>query len=272
MKKLLFPTDFSPVANHALSFAARVARQLEAKLVVLHAFHFHLLEADLLPVPVGQALRHGDLELATQRAEHFVQQQLRRVGEDISTEVQLVFGQAREQILRAARHQHPDLIIMGTSGASHARHRFFGSVTQAVMLHADCPVLAVPPGIRFDQIKRIGYATDLKARTPHSFETLGHVAEMLGAEVQCVHIETRRSQSMPMGLSLNRSLEPFMPPVKVVPHAQVIAGLKKFIHREHIDLLAMVPHQRYFPQNLWSKSMTRRMVLEAEVPILSVRA
>ncbi|MEL6274345.1 MAG: universal stress protein, partial [Bacteroidota bacterium] len=38
MQRILFPTDFSDAANHAFSYALRVAQVLNAKIIVFHAY------------------------------------------------------------------------------------------------------------------------------------------------------------------------------------------------------------------------------------------
>jgi len=38
MKRILVPTDFSPAAENATAYAAQLARQIEASLVLLHVY------------------------------------------------------------------------------------------------------------------------------------------------------------------------------------------------------------------------------------------
>jgi nucleotide-binding universal stress UspA family protein len=52
-------------------------------------------------------------------------------------------GEPAEQILRVAREEKADLIVMGTHGRRGWRHAVLGSVAEAVMRQAMCPVLTV---------------------------------------------------------------------------------------------------------------------------------
>jgi len=68
------------------------------------------------------------------------------IGAPWLPEPQLVItvGKPEEEILKIARQQSADLIVMGTHGLSGYRKMFFGSTTERVLRHATTPVLAVP--------------------------------------------------------------------------------------------------------------------------------
>ncbi|MDP5171151.1 MAG: universal stress protein [Bacteroidia bacterium] len=274
MKRFLFPTDFSPVANQALAFCTHLAHRLGAEIIVMHAHDNQLLETDLLPFHIAKALNLGEHNDATEQAQKYVETLMRRVGKQVPFEVRILYGYPREEILNTCQQDHPDMIVMGTTGATNAVESFFGSTTSAVMLHSGCPVLAVPPGTQYRDISKIAYATDFKE--PHSriFYELSRLAKMLEAEIFCVHVETVHVSEKEQ----HSQFFPSLPPVEydqmslhVIHNHNVIEGLKEFIDQNEVGLLAMQPHERHFPQRLWKKSITRQMVLQSEVPVLSIR-
>ncbi len=55
-----------------------------------------------------------------------------------------VIGTAAENILGEARNGHYDLIVLGRRGLSTLGEIFLGSVSQAVLHRAPCPVVLVP--------------------------------------------------------------------------------------------------------------------------------
>jgi nucleotide-binding universal stress UspA family protein len=67
----------------------------------------------------------------------------RRTG--IPASAILVEGLPTDEILRAARHQRADLIVLGTHGRTGLRRAFMGSVAERVVSQACCPVLMVRP-------------------------------------------------------------------------------------------------------------------------------
>lgn len=60
-------------------------------------------------------------------------------------EVETRVGSPTEEILKFLGKAAPDLMIVGRKSRSIATHLFLGSVADAVVHHANCPVLVVPP-------------------------------------------------------------------------------------------------------------------------------
>lgn len=63
----------------------------------------------------------------------------RMAGLVVKTEVFL--GVAYEEILKFAKHQNADVIVMGTHGRSGIQRFFVGSVAEAVLRQSSCPVI-----------------------------------------------------------------------------------------------------------------------------------
>ncbi len=64
-------------------------------------------------------------------------------GEDIVVQVHHSEGDAAPGVLEWATKLKPDLIVMGTHGRRGAKRFFLGSVTEAVVRRAPCPVLTL---------------------------------------------------------------------------------------------------------------------------------
>ena len=58
-------------------------------------------------------------------------------------EHRLVLGVASEDIVRIADEEEADLIVIGTHGRTGLKRVLMGSVAEAVMRHANCPVLTL---------------------------------------------------------------------------------------------------------------------------------
>ncbi len=138
-RSILCPVDFSAHAAHALRHAAALAGLARARLTVAWVTDPLLAQAAVVYVldPHGEQAR-ADLR-------EFVAATL-PIGAPWLPEPQLVItvGKPEEEILKIARQQSADLIVMGTHGLSGYRKMFFGSTTERVLRHATTPVLAVP--------------------------------------------------------------------------------------------------------------------------------
>jgi nucleotide-binding universal stress UspA family protein len=140
MRKIVVATDFSTAARPAFAAALDSARRDGARLVVLHVM--------VPPSPfVGGDLPGSWLELeARARADAerrlaAAVSQAERAG--IATTGTLVKGAPAEVIVRVARREGADLIVIGTHGRSGLGRLFMGSVAARVLATATCPVLTV---------------------------------------------------------------------------------------------------------------------------------
>lgn len=273
MKRFLIPTDFSPVANQALAFGIHLAKKMKAEISVLHVFDHQLLETDLIPFHIDEALAKGELPQAEEQVGLHVETFMRKEGLDVPFEVILQDGFPKEQIQNICLEGFFDLIIMGTTGATNRLESFFGSTTSAVMLHASCPVLAIPPNSSFQTIDKVAYATDFNEPNSRNFYQLNQFSRTLGAKIHAVHVETKAVSEIELAEKefLLPEMEFDQIPVHIVRGKHIVDGLQQFIAEEGIQLLAIEPHHHRFPQLLWKPSVTRTMVLTAQIPILSIR-
>ena len=70
-----------------------------------------------------------------------------RLNESLSVSPKVGVGGPVEEIVRVARDEGVDLIIMGTHGRTGLRHALMGSVAEAVMRAAPCPVFTVKAAV-----------------------------------------------------------------------------------------------------------------------------
>jgi nucleotide-binding universal stress UspA family protein len=99
------------------------------------------------PVPreVVRVVGHGELRKIHDRsAERVFKPALRSLAAaELLTQTTRVVGRPGEEIAKAARKHHVDLIVMASRGLSEGRRFFLGSVTSAVLSHGKTPLLIV---------------------------------------------------------------------------------------------------------------------------------
>ncbi len=152
VQRILWATDLSPVSEAAWPYALRLADLLAAELVLLHAVRPAELARLVdypVPPPAGWMERYlAPLEQDLERR----QQAVEALG--LRARRKIVVGTPAEVIVAEAKEGQADLIVMGTRGRSGLSHVLLGSVAEAVIRKAACPVLAV-------QVKREGEAADV---------------------------------------------------------------------------------------------------------------
>jgi nucleotide-binding universal stress UspA family protein len=138
LERILVPVDFSDCSLDALEYAVVVAQQAKASLLLLHV---------LEPVSYGLDFTLGHSRTREQERQSWT----KRLEELVSThqhshvpmEFQLRGGLPADSILDSARTLPCDLIVMGTHGRRGISHSISGSVAEAVLRKALCPVIAV---------------------------------------------------------------------------------------------------------------------------------
>ncbi len=143
IKKVLVPTDFSESARHAFQYAVSLAQRFGAGITLLHVVENVAVSyaSDLFPVPMAEVFEevsgYARKEIAALAAE------VRAQGIEVRESV--VQGKPPAEILRAAREEAIDLIVLGTHGRGVLDHALFGSTTERVVRKAPCPVLTCRP-------------------------------------------------------------------------------------------------------------------------------
>lgn len=139
LKRILVPTDFSESARTALNYGISFAREYEAELVLLHVVETLAVgyASDLFPVPMAEVF---------QEISGYARAELEKLGVEarekgVAVRELLVQGKPSAEILRVAREETADMIVLGTHGKGMIDKALFGSTTERVVRQAPCPVL-----------------------------------------------------------------------------------------------------------------------------------
>jgi len=139
-QRVLHATDFSKASTQAFTKAVRLAKQNHAELLLVH----------VLPrvLPAGYAVwgkTYGRIDAQERR---FAQSKLsallaRARRAKVRARTLLLSGVTYDQIVRAARSEGADLIVIGSHGRTGLSKLLLGSVAERVSGLAPCPVLIV---------------------------------------------------------------------------------------------------------------------------------
>lgn len=145
IRKILCPTDFSEPSFEAVKVAGEFAVHFGSSLCLLHV-------VSLTPILAGpMAPTAFDMSAYQKALEDDAREKLQKVREDLipkdlhSCRPMVVSGFAPDEIIRIARQEETDLIVIATHGLTGWRHLIYGSVAERVIQLAPCPVLAIRP-------------------------------------------------------------------------------------------------------------------------------
>jgi len=144
MKKILFPTDLSDAAAEAQLYACSLAEQYGAELHILSVVQdVTLISPDPMNPWVMPASSLDEVIAGVSAELDKIPDPNWAAGKQIVRTVRT--GVPFLEIIRYAKEQTIDLIVLGTHGRTGLAHVLLGSVAERVVRKAPCPVLTIHP-------------------------------------------------------------------------------------------------------------------------------
>lgn len=133
VRTILFPTDFSRLSDAGLRYATSLARDSKARIVIVH-----------VEEPAA-AYGGGEMYYGIPEPDRDALKQMlaavKPPDPEIAFEQVLLMGDPATEICEAAKQHQADLIVISTHGRSGLRRMLMGSVAEAVVRQAPCPVI-----------------------------------------------------------------------------------------------------------------------------------
>jgi nucleotide-binding universal stress UspA family protein len=130
-RKILVPIDFSANSKESLEYASAFAKDYDAELLIVHVMDSAIENLDgIQPV---EAMEGIDAAL----------RDVKPTDETIPYSHRMLEGPPADTILKTAEEENVEMIVMGTHGRSGFKRLVMGSVAEAVVRKAPCPVLTL---------------------------------------------------------------------------------------------------------------------------------
>lgn len=274
MKKILFPTDFSEVANNAFVHALEFAKMVHGELVLLHSFELPIYDNQFFPE--NYAAIYDSVELS--EFEMFKNEipKLRAIAEShhldkIKMSHRLKDGNLVSAIKESIADDAIDYLVIGTSGATGWESFFMGTNASSIITDAGIPVYCVPSDAPFQKIDTIGFTTRFRPKDKKALQTVLQLAHKAKAKVKCLYVKT--SNSDVSNATIAEWKEEFKSePIDfyIIEDDDVQVIITDFIMYKEVDVLIMLPYKRGFFEGLFHTSLTKKLATDFEIPILSI--
>lgn len=140
LKKILCPIDFSECSVYALSHAIDLSTKERASLHLLHVIETHISD-------MRDIVKQIDLLLDDKQTDNLRMRLTNLIPDNIRTNIHIQpiveKGIPYVEIIKTAKDNQIDIIIMGTHGRTGLGHILIGSVAERVIRIAPCPVLSI---------------------------------------------------------------------------------------------------------------------------------
>jgi len=261
MKTILVPVDFSDASTNALSFAAELSKRGSARLLIVN-----ILEQEEAEDETKNKLKAIESDLKSS------------FGSGLNCESSFAHGNFVTTLKKIIAVQVPDLIVMGTKGASGLKKILIGSNTVNVLANTTVPSLVIPEVARFENFinkgkNRIVLATDLDLlENEAAVDILKEIALLIfEPKVRVLSVRPKNTR-LPDLKRLEREflLSLFHPEMEservTVFSSNVISGINYYLNQNtDTGLLAMIARDS---GKLIQKHYTREMASHTHLPLL----
>jgi nucleotide-binding universal stress UspA family protein len=296
-KKLLFATTASPTCDNAAKVAFDLELKWDAKLIVLHVLGVPTRGFSTFVTDV----RTGETEEPDSDYIDWVKEEMRNTYGELlkdseNSVLEAVVGAPHREILRMARKEEVDMIIMGAhtreEDVGAARYRAIaGSTMQKVAKAARCPVVIIsrPCTTCWKLFSNIVIGTDFSKPSEYSFLWAYKLAREVGAKLHIFHacdissgnfgqIQGQKEIEQKINEARGRIEKKYIPKMKGydnydievwegIPYVEIL----KFAREKQADLIVMAHHTRDIdPEQALLGSTVEQVVLRAACPVASV--
>ncbi len=282
MIKVLVPYDFSETAKYALNFATGLSTNYPGIEVTV----LHVIET---PIATGMGTMGGGMDSIPdfESQVYFMElintrkKQLKELEESYKDSIfelktKLVLGSVFKGISESISEQSPDLIVMGSKGASGLEEVIVGSNTEKVVRTATCPVVTIKAETDVLKMKKVVFASNFRdsddkvanrikriqavfdaqfyfvvVNTPGNFETTRESINRIRTFVQKHHFENIKAE--------------------VYNSLSEESGIIEFAEDIDADLIAMTTHGRTGLLHLITGSIAEDVVNHSKRPVWTYR-
>lgn len=275
VKTMLILTDFSETSLNAADYAARLTHQLQTtKMILYHSYASLMTPPNLsgmvssgfIDSPEGGPekmveLKNALLNVVAGRTEI----EMRSDGRSLVTAVNTLVQQ-----------QDIGLVITGTTGENRLEKVLIGSNAIRLVEESIAPVLIVPPAANFKTIKKVVFACDLQQvskTTPLlAIKTFVHTIK---AKLLVLNVAPNGGDLDP-GLmeelvDLPGLWDQQKPEYHDTRQEDIASGIMEFATQQEVDLVITVPKVYGFFENIFHRSLTKKLAYHSRLPLLLFR-
>ena len=262
MKKILVSTDLSSNAMKAVMYACEIAKRSKAEVTALLV---------VFPgTPTGEPLRELDVLLSVMKKNY----------PDIIAETKLIEGDPIGMtITQYAAVNGYDLLVIGTRGQTTTGDSYLGSVSTRVVRYSEIPVLVVPYAYMIEKPDAILLATNKFEEDKELLRPVAELAKLFSATIHISIFLKKEKADAETYLENSKRLESYLEFLKesfpgLSVKAKLLDGeslgdaLGEYGEENEIDMLVMISYPKNFWERLRGKSASRRIALEAQMPVM----
>ncbi len=280
VEHILCPVDFSEKSLQVLDHALRLSDIFDARISVLNVVD------DTSPEYAPYRRSQKDMQLLRRTLEQDSQNRMKlhiepRLRSLPDSKMITLFGKPSDMIVKVAKEQRANLIMMATRSLGLTGQFILGSTTYKILRTAPCPLMVFSkPEMKFRAL-RILFPTDFSELSQLSLPYLFKLVSDYGADLHIVHY---RQMQNPFSKDPMRHLELIkrtlvsnrIPPNRIFTNDDIKgitpgAAILKYAKENAIDLIILSAHGISGYKQFFLGTTAVEISSKSEIPVLLVR-
>ncbi|NNF32721.1 MAG: universal stress protein [Saprospiraceae bacterium] len=274
-RNILFLTDFSENSVRAFENFLKLASGIDCEVDILHVVRPEIEAADT-PLLAGRSAITRQ-EVATEVMQTFI-----NAGQEQVPEAKMLMrgyvkiGPIISKTRECYEEFHHDLIVLGTRGDNKSRiEKWLGTASSKIIRSDMCNILLIPPGIEFNGISQVAFASALKDSDPYLLWKSLHFIEPYKPIVRWLHqiedpyIEEKKISSFLT--YFNEKPGDVQMSFHRLEKGKFSPAILSFLEQYRIDLLVMIREPKNLWEELFHKSHTVEIANAINIPLLILK-
>ena len=252
---IIVPVDFSAQSINAASFATKMLTGIYDAEVVLYHLYQEDSEHEIVKYNL-EKIKQGLSQSSIVKM---------RCQEEKGTKFVEALG-------RLINKEDASLVVMSVSD----RVKLFeDSYSLQMMAHSSCPVLVIPYGYLYNDVKTVAVASDFKeVDKTIPLAKVKKILSLFRPQLHIVHVNPQQYVSVGKNIAEQRTqlqemFSEFNPQFHFIATENFAEGLGQFIDEKNIDLVLTFPRKHSYLSSLIKGTNTQKLVYKNAVPVLA---
>ncbi len=274
MYKILVPVDFSEKSEYAVKMAAKIGKNIEAEIYLLHLVE---LPSGIVDMGAGSNFSIPESMMYLRKVkEKILNLKATYFNDDQIVKYSIKFQNPFEGIRDFVKKINANLIVMGSKGVSDFEEMIIGSNTEKVVRTSTIPVIVVKADSKKFKFKKLVFASNYDDENKVAFVDFLNFAKQFKTEIHLLKINTASSfeNSFITKEKIKNFIKDFdMPKNKIHIHndESVVKGITNFAKEIEADLIALNTHGRSGLSSLFNSSIAKSVSKSVLRPVITFK-
>ena len=283
VRKIIVPTDFSRRSEDACYYAVQLAQKLQAEIKILHVYEKPIGDVHVKETATFEAFLMNTLIESEKKAKSEMVALIQRIKDYMNTHKiegvrvhsSTMMGNTVKKIKAISSIYNPDLIVLGTVGKREKSDSVLAGVADDIIKGLGIPVYAIPGPFTPDNFEKLNvlYATDFNEKDHTSLDQLLKLMEPFNKRITCIHIDTANNpvdfeRMDELNESLKQEYSQHHLACRLIVDEDVYHGIKDYADKFDINLLSFTTRKQGIFTKLFRGSLFKKILQEANLPIL----